>query len=151
MAEETKVMSKTDLKTTLTYEDRVIRKIAGLATAEVPGIFAMSGGLMSNLSGMLQRTGDSTRGIAAEVGSHQVALDLNVVCEHGACIPSIFDIVVQKISESVKTMTGLDVVEINMHVADILLKADFDKQRAKQIEAAREEIIEKEPMSSRVE
>ncbi|HBQ77555.1 MAG TPA: Asp23/Gls24 family envelope stress response protein, partial [Exiguobacterium sp.] len=90
------------------------------------GILSMSGGFMSGLTDRLRSTEDITKGIDAEVGERQVALDLKVIVEYGKNIPSIFQDAVTKIKKSVHDMTGLDVVEINMHVEDVMTRSEFD-------------------------
>ncbi|MCT4788100.1 Asp23/Gls24 family envelope stress response protein, partial [Exiguobacterium mexicanum] len=49
----------------LTFEEQVIKKIAGLATSEVQGILSMSGGFMSGLTDRFRSTEDITKGIDA--------------------------------------------------------------------------------------
>ena len=110
----------------LTFEDQVIKKIAGIASNDVKGILSMSGGFMSGLTDRLRSTEDITKGIDAEVGERQVALDLKVIVEYGKNIPSIFQDAVTKIKKSVHDMTGLDVIEINMHVEDVMTRSEFD-------------------------
>ncbi|MED4116429.1 Asp23/Gls24 family envelope stress response protein [Priestia megaterium] len=63
---------------TLTFEDQVIKKIAGIAANEIKGILSMSG-----LTDRFRGTEDITKGINAEVGEKQVALDLKVIVEYG--------------------------------------------------------------------
>jgi len=46
----------------LTFEDQVIKKIAGIASNEVQGILSMSGGFMSGLTDRLRSTEDITKG-----------------------------------------------------------------------------------------
>lgn len=123
--------SKAGVKKSLSYDDKVIKKIAGIAASEVPGILTLSGGLMSNITDMFRSGDDTTKGIDAEVGEKQVALDLKVICEYGKNVPALFDAIIEKVSHSVKLMTGLDVVEVNMHVDDIISKEEFtSKQNA---------------------
>jgi len=110
----------------LTFEDQVIKKIAGIASNDVKGILSMSGGFMSGLTDRFRSTEDIAKGIDAEVGERQVALDLKVIVEYGKNIPSIFQDAVTKIKKSVHDMTGLDVVEINMHVEDVMTRSEFD-------------------------
>lgn len=110
----------------LTFEDQVIKKIAGIASNDVKGILSMSGGFMSGLTDRFRSTEDITKGIDAEVGERQVALDLKVIVEYGKNIPSIFQDAVTKIKKSVHDMTGLDVIEINMHVEDVMTRPEFD-------------------------
>lgn len=110
----------------LTFEDQVIKKIAGIASNDVKGILSMSGGFMSGLTDRFRSSEDITKGIDAEVGERQVALDLKVIVEYGKNIPSIFQDAVSKIKKSVHDMTGLDVVEINMHVEDVMTRSEFD-------------------------
>ncbi|WP_214769440.1 Asp23/Gls24 family envelope stress response protein [Exiguobacterium sp. s39] len=110
----------------LTFEDQVIKKIAGIASNDVKGILSMSGGFMSGLTDRFRSTEDITKGIDAEVGERQVALDLKVIVEYVKNIPSIFQDAVTKIKKSVHDMTGLDVIEINMHVEDVMTRSEFD-------------------------
>lgn len=116
----------------LSYDDKVIKKIAGIATDSVQGVLAMSDGLIGGIADSL-RAGDKTKGIGAEVGKKQVALDISVVCEYGRNIPLLFDEVSEKIRGAVLAMTGLELVELNMHVSDVLNKEDFEKLRQKQL------------------
>lgn len=122
--------TNTKVKRDLSYDDKVIKKIAGIATDDVPGVLTVSGGLIGNLTDRL-RNDDKTKGIDADVGKRQVALDLRVVCEYGRHVPQLFDAVVGKVSQAINEMTGLDVVEVNMHVEDVLSKADFEDLRKK--------------------
>ncbi|MDI3092984.1 Asp23/Gls24 family envelope stress response protein [Priestia megaterium] len=73
---------------TLTFEDQVIKKIAGIAANEIKGILSMSGGFMSGLTDRFRSTEDITKGINAEVGEKQVALDLKVIVECGKMFQS---------------------------------------------------------------
>ena len=125
----------------LTFEDQVIKKIAGIASNDVKGILSMSGGFMSGLTDRFRSTEDITKGIDAEVGERQVALDLKVIVEYGKNIPSIFQDAVTKIKKSVHDMTGLDVVEINMHVEDVMTRSEFDaKSKSSKEEEEKREI-----------
>lgn len=110
----------------LTFEEQVIKKIAGLATNEVQGILSMSGGFMSGLTDRFRSTEDITKGIGAEVGERQVALDLRVIVEYGKNIPTVFNETVAKIKKAMTDMTGLEVVEVNMHVEDVMTRAEFE-------------------------
>lgn len=121
----------------LTFEDQVIKKIAGIASNEVQGILSMSGGFMSGLTDRLRSTEDITKGVGAEVGERQVALDLRVIVEYGKNIPSIFQETVAKIKKAIGDMTGLEVVEVNMHVEDVMTSAEFDA-KSKNNEAVEE-------------
>ncbi|MBY0008389.1 Asp23/Gls24 family envelope stress response protein [Priestia aryabhattai] len=111
---------------TLTFEDQVIKKIAGMAANEIKGILSMSGGFMSGLTDRFRSTEDITKGINAEVGEKQVALDLKVIVEYGKNVPAIFSETVHNVKKSVHDMTGLEVVEVNMHVEDVMTRSEFE-------------------------
>lgn len=128
MANEKAIETK-NIKKSLNYEDKVIKKIAGIAASEVPGIFTMTGGFIGNITDKFRDSEDKTKGINVEVGQTQVALDMNAVCEYGRNVPDLFDQVTEKIAESLKLMTGLELVEINLHVEDVMTKEEFEKQK----------------------
>ncbi|NEW02013.1 Asp23/Gls24 family envelope stress response protein [Bacillus megaterium] len=111
---------------TLTFEDQVIKKIAGIAANEIKGILSMSGGFMSGLTDRFRSTEDITKGINAEVGEKQVALDLKAIVEYGKNVPAIFSETVNNVKKSVHDMTGLEVVEVNMHVEDVMTRSEFE-------------------------
>ena len=125
---------------TLTFEDQVIKKIAGIAANEIKGILSMSGGFMSGLTDRFRGTEDITKGINAEVGKKQVALDLNVIVEYGKNVPAIFSETVNNVKKSVHDMTGLEVVEVNMHVEDVMTRSEFEAKtdRDKEQESKRD-------------
>ncbi|GAB1798080.1 Asp23/Gls24 family envelope stress response protein [Priestia megaterium] len=125
---------------TLTFEDQVIKKIAGIAANEIKGILSMSGGFMSGLTDRFRGTEDITKGINAEVGEKQVALDLKVIVEYGKNIPAIFSEIVNIVKKSVHEMTGLEVVEVNMHVEDVMTRSEFEAKtdRDKEQESKRD-------------
>lgn len=125
---------------TLTFEDQVIKKIAGIAANEIKGILSMSGGFMSGLTDRFRGTEDITKGINAEVGEKQVALDLKVIVEYGKNVPAIFSETVNNVKKSVHEMTGLEVVEVNMHVEDVMTRSEFEAKtdRDKEQESKRD-------------
>ncbi len=125
---------------TLTFEDQVIKKIAGIAANEIKGILSMSGGFMSGLTDRFRSTEDITKGINAEVGEKQVALDLKVIVEYGKNVPAIFSETVNNVKKSVHDMTGLEVVEVNMHVEDVMTRSEFEARtdRDKEQESKRD-------------
>ncbi|MGZ0878480.1 Asp23/Gls24 family envelope stress response protein [Priestia megaterium] len=125
---------------TLTFEDQVIKKIAGIAANEIKGILSMSGGFMSGLTDRFRSTEDITKGINAEVGEKQVALGLKVIVEYGKNVPAIFSEIVNNVKKSVHEMTGLEVVEVNMHVKDVMTRSEFEAKtdRDKEQESKRD-------------
>lgn len=131
----------------LTFDEKVIKKIAGFAASEIPGILAMSGNFVSGITDKLRNSDDPTKGITVEVGKKQAAIDMKVICEYGRNVPQIFQSIVDKTSEAIKEMTGLDVVEVNVHVYDVLTKEDFNRQSKKKSDE-KLEINEEEPDDS---
>lgn len=141
--EQNSIDSVKERVNSLTFDEKVIKKVAGIAASEIPGILAMSGNLISGITDMLKSSDDPTRGITVEVGKKQVAVDMKVICEYGRNMPEIFQGIVDKVSSAIKDMTGLDVVEVNVHVSDVLLKEDFERKKKVEVrpEAVKEAAI----------
>ena len=113
----------------LTFDDKVIKKIVGYSTSAIPGVLAMSGSLMSGIADALKFTEDEIKGISADVDEKVTKVEIKVICEYGHNIPEIYKTIVDKASAAVAEMTGLRVVELNVHVTDILTKEDFDRKK----------------------
>lgn len=114
-----------------TIADGVVEKIAGLAARDVVGVHAMGGGMARTLGAVRDRVpggGKSvTRGVKAEVGEVQTALDLEIVVEYGVSIAEVARAVRENVVSGVERMTGLEVVEVNIAVSDVKLPDEEDE------------------------
>lgn len=109
--------------------DVVVSKIVGMATREVPGVYAMGAGASRAFGAMRERlpggAGPSiTQGVAVEVGERQTAVDLDLIAEYGVSIPGLASGVRRNVVDAVETMCGLEVTEVNITVGDIHLPSD---------------------------
>jgi len=124
---ENQTKPTTGVKGELTYEDKVIQKIVGIALESVDGLLTVDGGFFSNIAGKLVNTDDVTSGINVEVGKKQVAVDLDIVAEYGSDMTTIYDQIKEVVSTQVNKMTNLDVIEVNVNVADVKTREQFEK------------------------
>jgi uncharacterized alkaline shock family protein YloU len=115
-----------------TIADGVVEKIAGLAARDVVGVHAMGSGLARTFGAVRDRVpGGSksvTRGVKAEVGEVQTALDLEIVVDYGVSIGDVARAVRENVIAAVERMTGLEVVEVNIAVSDVKLPEEEDEE-----------------------
>lgn len=100
---------------TVRIADEVVGIIAGLAATEVKGIAGMSGGMVDGLTELLKMKSLS-KGVRVEAGETEAAVDLYVVIEYGAKIPQVAVEVQENVKRAIEGMTGLKVVEVNVHI-----------------------------------
>lgn len=102
--------------------DEVVAVIAGITATEIEGVAGMSGGLAGGIAEILGRK-NLSKGVKVEVGEHEAAIDMYIIVEFGVNIPDIALQVQEKVKKAVESMTGLSVVEINVHVQGIAFKS----------------------------
>ncbi|HZK28161.1 MAG TPA: Asp23/Gls24 family envelope stress response protein [Thermoclostridium sp.] len=117
----------------------VVTIIASNAVNQVKGVASLSGGIGSNLSQVLGRK-SPYKGLKVDVtDNREVNIDLHVIVEYGVRIPDVAWKLQEAIKQTVETMTGLHVNEVNIHVQGV----SFEKESKKE-EAVDEEIVELE-------
>ncbi len=98
--------------------DEVVSIIAGLAATEIEGIAGMSGGLVGGIAEILGRK-NFAKGVKVEVGEREAAVDLYVIVKYGVRIPDVALAAQENVKKAIETMTGLSVVEVNVHVQGV--------------------------------
>lgn len=106
---------------TIQIAPEVIEIIAGMATVEVPGVAGMSGGFAGDIAEFLGRK-NMSKGVKVEVGQREAAIDVSVVIEFGTRIPEVASAVQHNVKQAIESMTGLSVVQVNVHIHDVIFK-----------------------------
>ncbi|MBT2504346.1 Asp23/Gls24 family envelope stress response protein [Streptomyces sp. ISL-98] len=124
-----------------TIADGVVEKIAGLAARDVLGVHAMGSGLSRTFGAVRDRVPGAgagaravSRGVKAEVGEVQTALDLEIVVEYGVSIADVARAVRENVISAVERMTGLEVVEVNIAVSDVKLPDEEEEEAEPRIQ-----------------
>ena len=108
---------------TIRIADEVVGIIAGMAATEIPGVAGMSGGLVGGIAEMLGKK-NLAKGVKVEVGEKEAAVDLYVIMEYGVRLPGIAIQVQENVKHAIESMTGLEVVEVNVHVQGVGFTAE---------------------------
>ncbi|MEW6726227.1 Asp23/Gls24 family envelope stress response protein [Desulforudis sp. 1088] len=104
--------------------NEVVAVIAGLAATEIPGIAGMSGGgVGGGIAEMLGRK-NLAKGVKVEVGEKEAAVDLFIIVEYGVPIPDVAFQAQSRVKRAIESMTGLKVVEVNVHVQGVVFARD---------------------------
>ena len=98
--------------------DEVVGIIAGMAATEVAGVAGMSAGLVGGIAEMLGKK-NLAKGVKVEVGEREAAVDIYIIVEYGVRIPDIALRVQESVKRGIESMTGLDVVEVNVHIQGV--------------------------------
>ena len=102
----------------------VIATIAGLAAIEVEGV-----GTTSTFTDKLLKN----NGVKIQIEEDEVVLDVMIIIDYGISIPDIAFKVQENVKNTVETMTGLEVSQVNIQVQEISFKKEKEeKELAKQ-------------------
>ena len=104
--------------------DDVVGVIAGIAAMEVEGVAGMSGGFAAEVGERMTGKKNLSKGVKVQVGEKEVAIDLYIVVEYGVRIPDVATRVQENVKRAVESMTGLECVEINIHVQGVSFQSD---------------------------
>lgn len=123
MAKEKNLAANDSRNGKISFANDVVAVIAGLATIDVEGIAGMSGGVVEGFTELLGRK-NLSKGVKVEVGEEEVAVDVYIVVEYGCIINEVAKEVQSAIKNAIETMTGLNVVEVNVYVQGVNIEKD---------------------------
>ena len=98
---------------TIKISDDVVSIIAGKAVSEVEGVSSMAGGFAGGITEVLSGKKNFSKGIKVEVG--------------------------EKETKAVENMTGLKVLEVNVHVQGVHTPDDDEKENTQEVEENKEQ------------
>lgn len=105
--------------------DDVVAIIAGLAATEAEGVESMAGNITNELVSKLGMK-NLSKGVKVQVTEEGVFVDLALVLKFGYSIPKVSENVQEKVKSAIENMTGLNVVEVNIRIASVLLEQNID-------------------------
>lgn len=104
--------------------DEVVSIIAGLAATEVKGVAGMSGNTIAGGIATILGRKNLSKGVKTQVGEKEAVVDLYIIVEYGAKIPEVAYEIQEKVKTAIETMTGLNVVDVNIHVTAVNIEKE---------------------------
>ena len=123
---------------TVKISNEAVATYAGIAVSEVSGVYGMAGGF-AGLTEALSGKKNLAKGIKVDVGEKDAKIDVNIIVEYGARIPEVAFEIQSRVKKSVENMTGLKVLEVNVHVQGVHAVTADKKQEEDEEESANEE------------
>ncbi|MBE7024700.1 MAG: Asp23/Gls24 family envelope stress response protein [Ruminococcaceae bacterium] len=104
--------------------DDVVQIIAGIAAGEVDGVQAMGNSIAGGIAELLGGKKPVSRGVKVDVQEDTVTIDVHVIVRYGVRIPDVAWKIQEKVKDAVETMTGLEVLKVNIHIDGINIEKE---------------------------
>ena len=103
--------------------DEAIVVIAALATTEVEGVHSMAGNITNEIASKLG-VGKLSKGVKVSVDGNEASVAVSINVKDGYELPTVTKQIQENVKEAVGTMTGLEVVSVNVSVTGVSLEKD---------------------------
>ena len=110
-------IQNTDIGNILISEE-VIAVIAGIAATEGPEVYSLVGNITNEIVSKMGIKSLS-KGIKVDMAEDTVTISVTVNLVYGYNIPKTCQAIQERIIQSVESMTGMSVAEVNVNVNDI--------------------------------
>ena len=105
--------------------DEVVAIVAGLAATDVDGVASMAGNITNELVSKLGK--NLSKGVRVTILEGVVTVDLSLNIEYGRNILETSKKVQEKVKSAIENMTGLEVADVNIHIASV----DMENEKGK--------------------
>ncbi|WP_017186569.1 Asp23/Gls24 family envelope stress response protein [Alkalibacillus haloalkaliphilus] len=106
----------------------VIEVIAGIAANEVSGVANMRGNIASNVTERLGKKKHG-KGVKVELTEEGIEIDVYTVLDYGVSIPKVCEKIQDNIRTTLKNMTALEIIEINVHVVGVQIEEKSEESK----------------------
>ena len=106
--------------------DEVVAIIAALAATEVEGVASMAGNITNELIGKLGMK-NLSKGVKVDVLEGIVTVSLALNLKYNYSIVEVSARVQEKVKNAIENMTGLEVADVNIHIASV----DMENEKSK--------------------
>ena len=128
----------------LKISNDAVATYAGIAISEVQGVYGMSGGF-AGITEAISGKKNFAKGIKVDIEEKNVKIDVSIIVEYGARIPDVAFEIQTMVKKSVEAMTGLKVLEVNVHIQGVHPKSEKDiKEEKVEIEENKTEEVNEE-------
>jgi len=121
--------SNEDFTGKINIADEVIATIAGTAAMEIEGVASMVGNI-SDIAELLGKK-NLSKGVKLEIVEQNANIELNLFIKSGYKIPEVCSNVQDRVKTAVETMTGLNVVEVNVNISGLATEKPVAKKDTK--------------------
>ena len=115
--------------------EQAVAKVAAIAARSVPGVHSLGTGVGRTLGAVRDAVAGSdssaTAGVNVEVGETEAAVDISLVADYGTPLTGIADAVRAAVYAAVEDLVGLNVVEVNVSIADVHVPESLDPRAVK--------------------
>ncbi len=102
----------------LNISEGAITSIISLVASEIDGISGFCGGIVDGIGGFFSKK-NQAKGIKTFICDKKIIIDMSIIIKNGYSIPKISKKIKEEVKKSVETMTGYNVVQINIYIDGI--------------------------------
>ena len=103
--------------------ENVVAIKTGLAATEIKGVASMAGNITNELVAKLGMK-NLSKGVKVDVQEGVVTVALNLNIEYGYNIYETSKTVQEKVKSAIENMTGLDVADVNIRIAGVVMQPE---------------------------
>ena len=104
---------------TITIDNEVVARIAGVAAMDCYGIVGMAAKNVQDGIVQLLKKESLTKGIRLDILDEFITIDLHIIVEYGTNISAIADTLISTVKYRVEEYTGIEVQKINIFVEGV--------------------------------
>ena len=121
----------------ITVSKEVVAIIAALETIKTKGVVGITSGYRSNSNNILPRK-DLAKGVEVWMKTGEATITIPIITDYEVGIFKVAEEVQRKVKDAVCSMTGLEVLKVNVNVQGVKFKEETKKPRKEKEEKQKE-------------